>query len=253
MKKDYQQLAYALRKQYNDKYEEIIEERQEKEKTWRDGLVDGLKEASDKIGWTYDNIKSSVKSAFSSMTDALTEFITTGKASFSDLADSIISDIVRMQIEAAESDIFSYLTSLDWGGLFSSSDSSLVSSGQIGSSTGTTVALANGGVFNSPSLHQYANTVQTQPKMFAFAQGGVFAEAGPEAIMPLSRDSQGQLGVKAEGSQQPNVTVNVVNESGQQMSVTNQEQSFDAQGTIVTLWLDAFQRNKKGLRTALGG
>ena len=64
---------------------------------------------------------------------------------------------------------------------------------------------ANGNVFSgAPSLHQYANTVQTSPKVFAFdrlhkyANGGVFAEAGPEAVMPLARDSQGRLGVRAQ-------------------------------------------------------
>ncbi|EDL5735695.1 hypothetical protein CWG78_24450, partial [Salmonella enterica subsp. enterica serovar Halle] len=32
-----------------------------------------------------------------------------------------------------------------------------------------------------------------------FAKGGVFAEAGEEAIMPLTRDSAGRLGVRAQG------------------------------------------------------
>jgi phage-related minor tail protein len=59
---------------------------------------------------------------------------------------------------------------------------------------------ANGGVFQSPSLHAYANTVQTSPKLFTFAQGGVFAEAGPEAVMPLTRDANGRLGVEATGA-----------------------------------------------------
>ena len=36
--------------------------------------------------------------------------------------------------------------------------------------------------------------------MFAFAKGaGVFAEAGPEAIMPLTRTANGKLGVMAVG------------------------------------------------------
>jgi phage-related minor tail protein len=94
------------------------------------------------------------------------------------------------------------------------------------------------------------NTVQTTPKLFTFAQGGVFAEAGPEAIMPLERNEQGELGVKASAS---NVTVNVINESGTPMQVTRQEQSFDLQGEIITLWIDGFQRNKSNLRTMLGG
>jgi lambda family phage tail tape measure protein len=80
---------------------------------------------------------------------------------------------------------------------------------------------AKGNVFSgSPSLHQYANTVQSTPKTFAFqnlhgfAKGGVFAEAGPEAVMPLARDNMGRLGVRAQtgggdGGNVFNITVNV--------------------------------------------
>ena len=73
---------------------------------------------------------------------------------------------------------------------------------------------ANGNVFSgSPSLHAYANTVQTSPKTFAyqnlhaFAKGGVFAEAGPEAVMPLTRDSRGRLGVRSQGGGDGRITI----------------------------------------------
>lgn len=56
---------------------------------------------------------------------------------------------------------------------------------------GSVAAFANGGIVNSPTL-------------FKFASGGSFktglmGEAGPEAIMPLKRDSQGRLGVSGGG------------------------------------------------------
>lgn len=49
------------------------------------------------------------------------------------------------------------------------------------------------GVYDSP---QYF-TIQGASK---FARGGVFAEAGAEAIMPLTRDSAGRLGVSADSA-----------------------------------------------------
>lgn len=64
---------------------------------------------------------------------------------------------------------------------------------------------AKGGVYDSPSLSAYSNRVYTTPQLFTydkpkpFAKGGVFAEAGPEAIMPLAKDSSGRLGVRAQG------------------------------------------------------
>lgn len=46
-------------------------------------------------------------------------------------------------------------------------------------------------------------------------------EAGPEAIMPLTRTSGGELGVKAAGG---NTTVNVINNSGSQAKVSESQQ-----------------------------
>ncbi len=56
-----------------------------------------------------------------------------------------------------------------------------------------------GGTFDSPSLSAHSNSVVTKPTFFAFASGaGVMGEAGPEAILPLSRNSKGELGVKTD-------------------------------------------------------
>ncbi|MCW1932609.1 hypothetical protein [Pararhodobacter zhoushanensis] len=60
---------------------------------------------------------------------------------------------------------------------------------------------ANGNVFSgSPSLSAYSGQVVSRPTMFAFAKGaGVMGEAGPEAILPLRRGSDGKLGVASGG------------------------------------------------------
>ena len=55
---------------------------------------------------------------------------------------------------------------------------------------------ANGGVVNQPTLFQFANGGATGGGSIPF-QMGVMGEAGPEAIMPLSRGSDGRLGVTA--------------------------------------------------------
>ncbi len=58
-------------------------------------------------------------------------------------------------------------------------------------------AFANGGVVNSPVL-------------FPLRGGtGLMGEAGPEAIMPLSRGSDGRLGVRMGGGGGSSVTVNI--------------------------------------------
>lgn len=69
---------------------------------------------------------------------------------------------------------------------------------------------ANGGSFGKSGLHAFANGgaftngIYNSPTLFKFANGGgfnngVMGEAGPEAVMPLSRDGSGRLGVQVQG------------------------------------------------------
>jgi hypothetical protein len=91
--------------------------------------------------------------------------------------------------------------------------------------------------------------------VFKFARGvGVMGEAGPEGILPLKRTSSGALGVQVAGGGggKGAVSVQIINESGQKMAVTKSTAKFDGQGMIVTAWLDAYNRNSYGLRTAMG-
>ncbi len=76
------------------------------------------------------------------------------------------------------------------GGLFGLADGGVVSSGKL-------VPMAKGGIVNSPTI-------------FPMAKGlGLMGEAGPEAVMPLSRGPSGELGVKADASSAP-VIINVL-------------------------------------------
>src|SRR5690606_16209889 len=62
-------------------------------------------------------------------------------------------------------------------------------------------SFAKGEVFSgNPNLTTYLNGVYDTPQFFQkYAKGGVFAEAGAEAIMPLAKDASGELGVKVKG------------------------------------------------------
>lgn len=80
---------------------------------------------------------------------------------------------------------------------------------------------ANGAAFGGlPSLSRYSGGVYNSPTFFGFASGGVFGEAGPEAIMPLKRGKGGKLGVEASGMQ---VTFQVIDQSNRGMSVQTSE------------------------------
>lgn len=134
--------------------------------------------------------------AFGNMEDALVNFVVTGKASFKDFATSVISDLARIAARQAlvglGSSIFGSLSGAA-AGAASSSASNAFSGGAYNNLS----LNAKGGVYDPPSLSAYSGGVYDSPKFFAFAKGaGVFGEAGPEAIMPLARSSDGSLGVR---------------------------------------------------------
>lgn len=119
---------------------------------------------------------------------------------FSTLTQSIIQNLVDMAAQALLTNtILSSIMSVG------SSVFGAVGSGAAASS-GTAIAdygsnfqfNAKGGVYSSSDLSAFSGQVVDNPTFFAFAKGaGVMGEAGPEAIMPLTRAADGSLGVRA--------------------------------------------------------
>lgn len=127
---------------------------------------------------------------------------------------------------------------------------------------------AKGDSFGAGGVHAFAkggtftNKVVTTPKTFRFANGtGLMGEAGPEAILPLSRASDGRLGVVAQGGavgKGSNDVVNVVlqDDSGRMSAIADQRIET-ASGTIVKVSVaqsnrqvlpivNSYQQNKAG-------
>lgn len=74
-------------------------------------------------------------------------------------------------------------------------------SGAYSSAALSVIPNADGGVYRSAGLSQYSGSIVNRPTFFAFARGAaVMGEAGPEAILPLRRGTDGKLGVVAAGS-----------------------------------------------------
>lgn len=184
---------------------------------------------NDKGSETGDKFEMVISNAFENAGSALADFVMTGKANFGDLVSTMIRDLLRLEYQMQMSTLYKSMGGMSGmlsgiTGLFNlSSGSSATGLASLPSSVNAT--FAKGGVFNSPSLHSYVNQVHDTPKLFAFAQGGVFAEAGPEAVMPLTRGSDGKLGVMSHGGGA--VTVNVINNSGAQ---TKQSERPDGRG-----------------------
>ena len=77
---------------------------------------------------------------------------------------------------------------------------------------GSLVPFANGGSFTSGRVVPFATGgVVSSPTYFPMRGGtGLMGEAGPEAIMPLSRGPDGKLGVRSQGSAAaPSIVMNI--------------------------------------------
>jgi len=211
---------------------------------WLLGASKGLADYADQATNVYQSMGDLATQSFQGMSDALTDFVMTGKANFSDLADSIIRDMVRIAIQKA---ILGPLASSLGGGLamFGAEMFANMSSDPIGSligSLGGAAYNAKGGVYDSPSLSAYSNQIHDKPKFFEFAKGaGVFAEAGPEAIMPLKRGPDGTLGVKAHGSdstQPAPMKIEIINQSSTPVRARDGGVSFDGKEFVQSVILD---------------
>ena len=185
-----------------DEAQNLIEQETERYELSRKKIEQGLnktKSISEELGVTF-------KSAF--------EDAVVGGEGFGDVLKGLEQDIIRLAARKTILDpllsAFDQLLSGGSGGGGSSIFDDLI--GSIGSFFNFN---AKGGVYNSPSLSQFSGGVYNRPQAFTFAKGaGIFGEAGPEAIMPLSRGADGKLGVKANGGSGVNVTVNLIESPG---------------------------------------
>ena len=179
------------------------------------GTEKALQSYIDEVANVAASAESLMKSAFKGMEDALVEFVTTGKLDFKSLVNSIIADMARITIrQNITGPLAQWMQGTSSGGSSGGGLGGIFSffSGLFGGggSSPRWDLNALGGVYASPSLSAFSGSVVNRPTAFAFANGaGLMGEAGPEAILPLKRGSNGKLGVQSGGGRAVNITVNV--------------------------------------------
>jgi hypothetical protein len=170
--------------------------------------LESLKLTADATG---QFIEQSLGSAFESSFQGLITGTMNAQQAFKSFAASIVSDIAKIIAQEARSAILRPIIGAAFnalGGLFSSGPS--VAAGNSTSFTQTmqgsnwmTAKVANGGVFSGAGISAHSGTMVNSPTLFPFAKGvGLMGEAGPEAILPLKRNSQGKLGVSVDNTGQ---------------------------------------------------
>lgn len=194
---------------------------------------------------TFDSTMSSINSSFTSHLEAMatgTESFGKGlKNIFKDITNSIIKMLVNLSFQQY---VQPKLQSL-FGGVVSGI-------GAIGAGRGGVSSFASGGSFSSAF---------TGNSFGKFASGGIapagmtlVGENGPELLQfnsshRIYNASQTRKMIGGEGANK--VTVNIINQSGQQLDSQQQETKFDGEQMIVDVVVSSLMTNKGGMRDAI--
>ncbi|WP_045047449.1 phage tail tape measure protein [Rouxiella chamberiensis] len=179
---------------------------------WQSGISKGYSNWMESVSNISGTVSQGIENTMSSALDNTAAMLTGSKADWKSWGLSALQMIAKVGLQMAivgsmgggkSSGLFGSLVNGVAGYLGGSTSTAAAAGGSTGFSTGAYSNLAfnaKGGVYDSPSLSDFSNGVYDKPQMFAFAKGaGIFGEAGPEAIMPLTRSADGSLGVRAIG------------------------------------------------------
>lgn len=194
---------------------------------------------------TFDSTMSSINSSFTSHL----ENIATGAESFGKGLKNIFKDITNSIIKMLVNLSFQQYVQPKLQSLFGGVVSGI---GAIGAGRGGVSSFASGGSFSSAF---------TGNSFGKFASGGIapagmtlVGENGPELLQfnsshRIYNASQTRKMISGEGASK--VTVNIINQSGQQLDSQQQETKFDGEQTIVDVVVSSLMTNKGGMRDAI--
>ena len=194
---------------------------------------------------TFDSTMSSINSSFTSHLEAMA----TGTESFGKGLKNIFKDITNSIIKMLVNLSFQQYVQPKLQSLFGGVVNGL---GAIGAGRGGVSSFAKGGSFSSAF---------TGNSFGKFASGGVapagmtlVGENGPELLQfnsshRIYNASQTRKMISGEGASK--VTVNIINQSGQQLDSQQQETKFDGEQMIVDVVVTSLMTNKGGMRDAV--
>ena len=228
-KAGYADFAAQVQAVYNDMIAKARDEDLQNSKRWEDGIKRGLQSVIDEADDMASKAERGVSSMFKSMEDALVSFVTTGKLDFKSMADSIIADIVRMQIQSS-------ITKPLAGALggFLGDIAGSIFGASAGAGTASTATAHTGGVIGSDTLRIRS----VSPAVFAnaprFHTGGIVGNEVPiiakqgEAVF-----TPGQMKLLGGALQsKPNVNVSVRVENNASNAQARADVSRDSAGNM---------------------
>lgn len=218
----------------------------------RTSLAEGARQYNQQVVNYGDLAKSTFDSTMSSINSSFTghlESIATGAESFGKGLKNIFKDITNSILKMLVNLSFQQYIQPKLQSAFGNIASGL---GAIGTSHGNVSSFSSGGSFSSAF---------TGNSMGKFASGGIapagmtlVGENGPELLQfnsshRIYNASQTRKMIGGEGASK--VTVNIINQSGQQLDSQQQETKFDGEQMIVDVVVSSLMTNKGGMRDAI--
>lgn len=212
-KAGYAEFAAQVDAVYNDMIVKARDEDLQNSKKWEDGIKRGLQSVIDEADDMASKAERGVTSMFKSMEDALVSFVTTGKLDFKSMADSIIADMVRMQIQSS-------ITKPLAGALggFLGDIAGSIFGAPAGAGTASTATAHTGGVIGADSLRMRSVNQAVFANAPRFHTGGIVGNEVPiiakqgEAV--FTPGQMKLLGGALQSKPNVNVSVRVENNAG---------------------------------------
>lgn len=175
---------------------------------WAAGMQEGFANWADTASDYASQSADLVNNAMSGLVGNISDALAGNKVDWEDWASSVLQSMQKIILNAmlvdslrsaSNSGFFSSIGGMFGAGAGAASGST--PSGAYNSAASGIKLNAKGGAYASESLSAYSNSIVSTPTYFAFAKGaGLMGEAGPEAIMPLTRSADGSLGVRMVGT-----------------------------------------------------
>jgi lambda family phage tail tape measure protein len=181
---------------------------------WSNGATKAWQNWSDQVSNVAAQTDTLFTGMFNDLTNDLLNFVKTGHLSLQSFLDDAVTQIEKSGLQYALQQALKYLNTANNSGSGDGSSSGTYGTnyGGLLTSIGSLLFSAKGNVFPAGTgLSSYRNSVVSSATVFPFAKGGVpnvgvMGEKGSEAIMPLTRTSGGELGVKMQGAAPSKVT-----------------------------------------------
>lgn len=226
-----------------DDYDTYYASLKQKQGDWENGFSAGFQNYLDLAHNVATQAQGAFTDATKGMEDALVKFATTGKLSFTDLANSIISDIIRIQARAAAAGLLESIASAFGGSVAGG----LGSFDTTGSAAASSAAVMNTGYVST--LSGPSSLMSSYASLPARASGGavndgtayLVGEMGPEVFVP---GQSGSIIANRDlaGSGVSSVKVEIVNQGSQQSQVKSATPKLDASGMVIRIVLDDLQK-----------